>query len=66
MTRAAFLQLASPHGAEAPPRANLAEQVYQELKARMHDFRLIPGDRFSELEIGKRLGVSRTPVREAL
>jgi hypothetical protein len=26
----------------------------------------VPGDRFSEAEIGTRLGVSRTPVREAL
>ncbi len=51
---------------EAPARANLAEQVYDELKGQMHDFRLVPGDRFSEAEIGTRLGVSRTPVREAL
>jgi DNA-binding GntR family transcriptional regulator len=50
----------------APARGNLAEQVYAELKAQMLDFRLVPGDRFSEVEIGKRLGVSRTPVREAL
>lgn len=50
----------------APARANLAEQVYAELKTQMHDFRLVPGDRFSEAEIGARLGVSRTPVREAL
>lgn len=50
----------------APARANLAEQVYAELKSQMHDFRLVPGDRFSEAEIGARLGVSRTPVREAL
>ncbi len=53
-------------GAAAPPRANLAEQVYAELKGQMHDFHLVPGDRFSEAEIGARLGVSRTPVREAL
>lgn len=51
---------------DAPARTNLAEQVYAELKAQMHDFRLVPGDRFSEAEIGTRLGVSRTPVREAL
>ena len=50
----------------APARGNLAEQVYAELKDQMLDFRLVPGDRFSEVEIGKRLGVSRTPVREAL
>lgn len=47
-----------------PPK--LAEQVYAELKAQMHDFRLVPGDRFSEAELSQRLGVSRTPVREAL
>jgi DNA-binding GntR family transcriptional regulator len=51
---------------EAPARANLAEQVYDALKAQMHDFKLVPGDRFSEAELGARLGVSRTPVREAL
>jgi DNA-binding GntR family transcriptional regulator len=50
----------------APARGNLAEQVYTELKSQMHEFRLVPGDRFSEVEIGSRLGVSRTPVREAL
>ena len=53
---------------ESPPgaRANLAEQVYARLKADIHDFELLPGDRFSEVELGTRLGVSRTPVREAL
>ncbi|MBT9486204.1 MAG: GntR family transcriptional regulator [Rubrivivax sp.] len=48
------------------PRTNLAEQVYTTLKAELHDFRWVPGDRFSEGELGTRLGVSRTPVREAL
>jgi len=47
-------------------RSNLAEQVYQRLKQELHDFQLVPGDRFSETDIGTRLGVSRTPVREAL
>src|SRR3954451_17444115 len=47
-------------------RANLAEQVYATLKAQIHDFELVAGDRFSEAELGQRLGVSRTPVREAL
>src|SRR5436190_19710512 len=47
-------------------RANLAEQVYARLKAEIHDFQLVAGDRFSEAELGARLGVSRTPVREAL
>lgn len=47
-------------------RANLAEQVYATLKAQIHDFELVAGDRFSEAELGAKLGVSRTPVREAL
>jgi len=51
---------------EPVARGNLAEQVYAELKSQMSEFRLVPGDRFSEAEIGARLGVSRTPVREAL
>jgi len=55
-----------PRDESLPARGNLAEQVYAELKTQMHDFLLVPGDRFSEAEIGARLGVSRTPVREAL
>jgi len=47
-------------------RANLAEQVYVTLKTEINDFQLVAGDRFSEAELGNRLGVSRTPVREAL
>jgi DNA-binding GntR family transcriptional regulator len=47
-------------------RINLAEQVYARLKTELHQFQLVPGDRFSEAEWGARLGVSRTPVREAL
>jgi DNA-binding GntR family transcriptional regulator len=47
-------------------RTNLAEQVYATLKEEIHDFQLVAGDRFSEAELGNRLGVSRTPVREAL
>lgn len=49
-----------------PVRSNLAEQAYAQLKDMIHDFLLLPGDRFSENEMGARLGVSRTPVREAL
>jgi DNA-binding GntR family transcriptional regulator len=49
-----------------PARANLADQVYAQLKSELHNFLLVPGDRLSEAEVGQRLGVSRTPVREAL
>ena len=61
------MNAALPPDSLAPPaRSSLAEQVYATLKAELHDFRWVPGDRLSEGELGQRLGVSRTPVREAL
>ncbi len=45
---------------------NLAERIYLKLKNDIFDFRLLPGDRFTETEVAERMGVSRTPVREAL
>jgi DNA-binding GntR family transcriptional regulator len=44
----------------------LADGAYAQLKQDIFDFRLVPGDRFSEAEVAERLGISRTPVREAL
>ena len=46
--------------------ANLATTVYDRVKRDVFEFRLLPGDRFSENEVAQRIGVSRTPVREAL
>ena len=43
-----------------------ADEVYAQLKNDIAGFQLVPGDRFTENEIGERLGVSRTPVRQAL
>jgi len=43
-----------------------ADAVYEQLKRDIAEFKLVPGDRFSENEISERLGVSRTPVRQAL
>jgi len=58
-------------GIQQPARAsrsanNLAAQIYTQLKADIFDFRLLPGDRFSEGDIATRMQVSRTPVRQAL
>jgi DNA-binding GntR family transcriptional regulator len=53
-------------GFAAPRVGKLADVVYDALKAQIHDFQLVAGDRFSEAELAQRLGVSRTPVREAL
>ena len=46
--------------------SKLAASVYEQLKADIFEFRLMPGNRFSENEIARRARVSRTPVREAL
>ena len=45
---------------------NVAEKIYQQLRQELFDFRLLPGDRFSETEVAQRMNASRTPVREAL
>jgi DNA-binding GntR family transcriptional regulator len=49
-----------------PQPPSRSELVYEQLKRDVADFRLVPGDRFTENELSERLGVSRTPVREAL
>lgn len=43
-----------------------AREVYEQVKRDIADFRLVPGDRFTESELCARLAVSRTPVRQAL
>ena len=60
------MQLVSParRGKERPE--NLAERIYAQLKDDIFEFRLLPGDRFSEGEIAERMAASRTPVRQAL
>jgi ABC-type oligopeptide transport system ATPase subunit/biotin operon repressor len=49
-----------------PSSENLAARVFATIKQDIFDFRLLPGDRFTEGEVADRMGVSRTPVREAL
>ncbi|WDU64799.1 GntR family transcriptional regulator [Pseudomonas poae] len=59
------MQLATARTAKARPDS-LAEQIYTQLKADIFEFRLLPGDRFSEGEVAGRVNASRTPVRQAL
>jgi DNA-binding GntR family transcriptional regulator len=47
-------------------KGNLADTVYSRIKNDIFDFRLMPDQRFSENEVARRLGVSRTPIRQAL
>lgn len=44
----------------------LAEQVYGKLKEDIFEFRLLPGDHFTETEMAAYYKVSRTPMRDAL
>lgn len=44
----------------------LAEQVYNRVKDDIFNFRLLPGDNFTESSMAAQLGVSRTPLRDAL
>ncbi|MEX0604982.1 MAG: GntR family transcriptional regulator [Marinobacter sp.] len=47
-------------------QSSMADRVYEALKDDIFEFRLIPGDKFSEGDVATRLSASRTPVREAL
>ena len=50
----------------SPRRRSGAQYVYEELLAQIQDMRLEPGRRLNEAELATSLGVSRTPLREAL
>lgn len=47
------------------PRA-LGDQVYQTLRANVRNGKILPGQMLQEVQLAEQLGVSRTPVREAL
>lgn len=47
-------------------RQSAAEQVYRALRERIEDGSLAPGQQLADAELAAQLGVSRTPVREAL
>ncbi len=48
------------------PANALAEQVYARLKSDIFDFKLLPGERFTETGMAALHEVSRTPMRDAL
>jgi len=58
-------ELAAPDGGTntSLPRA---ERAYQQLRAAIQAGQLAPGTRLREVELAESLGLSRTPVREAL
>lgn len=54
---------ATPFGGQ---RANLSDEVANRLRDMIFDGNLQAGQRINEVHLAERLGVSRTPVREAL
>ncbi|MBT9467085.1 GntR family transcriptional regulator, partial [Hydrogenophaga sp.] len=64
--RARPANIAAKAAASVEPFQSRAEAVYRQVKQDIADFRLVPGDRFTEHELCARLAVSRTPVRQAL
>jgi DNA-binding GntR family transcriptional regulator len=44
----------------------MADRAYTELKSMLMRYALKPGQRINEVELSRRIGVSRTPLREAL
>jgi DNA-binding GntR family transcriptional regulator len=47
-------------------KSTLAQTVYERIKDDLFEFRMAPGQRYSEQELATGLGVSRTPLRFAL
>lgn len=47
-------------------RASLCQQAVEELRRRIADHHLPPGQRLDESALAEELGISRTPLREAL
>ncbi|WP_028312110.1 GntR family transcriptional regulator [Derxia gummosa] len=52
--------------AAPPAKLSRADEVHARLRDDIFEFRMPPGERFTETQIAERLAVSRTPVREAL
>lgn len=49
-----------------PSPIRSSDRIYEQLKAMAGSYRLPPGQRINEVELARKLGVSRTPLREAL
>ncbi len=48
------------------PVQRSADRVYEQVKVMAVAYQLRPGDRINEVDLARQLGVSRTPLREAL
>jgi DNA-binding GntR family transcriptional regulator len=57
---------AQPGHRPAFSTSTVVQTVFDEILTAVHEGRLLPGQRISDVELAAELGVSRTPVREAL
>lgn len=64
--RTAPTPAAPPSPTASARRADSVERVYRAVTRRAVDWRFAPGARINEVALAAELGVSRTPVREAL
>lgn len=55
-----------PESGPAIPRSLLRDDAYLALRAGIIDGTFAPGERLNDADLGRWLGVSRTPIREAL
>jgi DNA-binding GntR family transcriptional regulator len=59
-----------PEGGQRPPlgrsRGRLADDVYDQLLGQMMSLRIVPGSRVTIDALARELGVSQTPIRDAL
>ncbi|HZT19629.1 MAG TPA: GntR family transcriptional regulator, partial [Dongiaceae bacterium] len=55
-----------PEGARIDRAAPIPDQVYRLLRQAILSLRMAPGSVIVEKEITERLGISRTPVRDAI
>jgi DNA-binding GntR family transcriptional regulator len=60
------IQLVHQKERDAGDKGTLADGVYQRIKDDIFEFRMPPGERYSEQALATSLGVSRTPLRFAL
>jgi DNA-binding GntR family transcriptional regulator len=60
------VQLIHRAGRDGAEKETLAQNVYQRLKDNIFEFRMPPGQRYSEQVLAASMGVSRTPLRFAL
>lgn len=65
-TRAPRLVAPLSQTASRPRPKSLTTQAYEILEAMIANLELKPGEALSEVELAERLGIGRTPVREAL